>query len=159
MPMVAISSSLIKDIILHPNMFNVSSGNESLELWNKGNTATTLNNNSVNKTIYSPSPQNYSEPKSAAYTGFTISNVSGSYNKGWNFYCQINNIGPTIFMAALGYRLYNSGGITNVGITGHYWSTGTSSGSYGHYVDFNSTRVIQYDSFRSHGLFLRPAYE
>ena len=91
-------------------MFNVSSGNESLELWNKGNTATALNNNSINKTIYSPSLQNYSEPKSAAYTGFTISNVSGSYNKGWNFYCQINNIGPTIFMAALGYRLYNSGG-------------------------------------------------
>ena len=67
--------------------------------------------NKVYKTIYSPSPTSYVEPRTAAFTGFTTNggyttsisdfNVNSSFNNGWNFYCQTNHQGGTIFFSAL----------------------------------------------------------
>lgn len=114
--------------ILHPNIFYfILDGSwskiNSLEFWSKGNTATTNNNNTVYKTIYSPSPTSYIEPKSAACTGFTTTganaftasqfNVNGSFNKGWNLYCQPNFSGGTVFFSALGLRDAYSGRVNN----------------------------------------------
>ena len=103
----------------------------NVELWNKGNTVYTANNNTVYKTIYDPSPSDYNIPKTAAFTGFTTTgynsdtyaqfNVAGSYNKGWNFYSQPNFMGATIFFKALGcrdgYPGRYSGGIGSVSFT------------------------------------------
>ena len=114
--------------ILNPTtMYGAESGwcNTNLELWNKGNTVYTNNNNTVYKTIYDPSPSDYSIPKTAAFTGFTTTgynsttysefNVVGAYNGGWNFYCLPNFNGPMIFFKALGcrdaYPVRSSGGI------------------------------------------------
>ena len=95
--------------ILHPYIYYFLldgswSSNNSLEFWNKGNTSTAYDNTIVNKTIYDPSPSGYKLPQTAAFSGFSSSNVSGPYNKGWNFYCYPNATGQTFFLAALGFR-------------------------------------------------------
>ena len=105
--------------ILHPNIFYFVldaswSADNKYDFWNKNYTDATVNNYEVKKTIYSPSPTGYAEPKTAAFIGFTTTrnnsgtasefNVSGGFNKGWNFYCQLNFSGATIFFHALGYR-------------------------------------------------------
>ena len=128
--------------ILHPNIFYYVidaswSSSNSPEFWNYGNTDTSNNNNPVKKTIYSPSPTYFTEPKTAAFTGFILSggnssggyNISGSFNKGWNFYCQPNATGGTAFFSALGYREYSGsvgGAVTLVNVSGYYWSAGPS---------------------------------
>ncbi len=153
--------------IQHPNIFyfvidgSWSSVN-SLEYWNKGNTSTTVNNNTVYKTIYSPSPSSFSEPKSAAFTGFTSSggnqtsgfNVSGGFNKGWNFYCQPNATGGTTFFSALGFRdvfrgrvnTSNGGVVVYVSAYGSLWLAGPSSpSSFAHVLYFGSGLVNPQD--------------
>ncbi len=134
--------------ILHPNIFYFvldaswsSNSNNSIEYWNKGNASTSINNNKVYKTIYSPSPTSYVEPRTAAFTGFTTNggyttsisdfNVNSSFNNGWNFYCQTNHQGGTIFFSALGFRDVNSSrqGTTTSGSIGYtnicvyYWAS------------------------------------
>jgi hypothetical protein len=136
--------------IQHPNIFyfvldSSWSLNSSLEYWNKGNTATSANNNAVSKTIYSPSPSYFVEPNTAAFTGFTSSggnsssglNVNGSYNNGFNFFCYPNNQGSTIFIPGLGFRdvysgrvnVSTSGSIFYTSTNGRYWTSGPSSAS------------------------------
>ena len=125
--------------ILNPTtMYGAENGwcSTNLELWNKGNTLNTSNNNTVYKTIYDPCPTDYSVPKTGAYTGFTTTgynsetyseyNVAGAYNSGWNFYSQPNFNGSNIFFKALGcrdgYPVRYSGGIGSVTFTdyGYY---------------------------------------
>jgi len=146
--------------IMHPNIMYVSnswSSNNSLEFWNKGNSVSTYNNNQVYKTIYSPSPTGFVEPKSAIFTGFTYSgansgsvsgfNVSGSFNKGWNFYSQPNSSGTTILFYAFGWRSWNSGQVGLVNNRGNYWSSGPARDLY-----FDSGNVWpQYGDLRSYG--------
>ena len=69
------------------------SESHNYDFWNKNFTgAVGMNNDATLKTIYSPSPSGFVEPKTAAFTGFTSTggnttnrgqfNVSGSFNKG-----------------------------------------------------------------------------
>lgn len=110
-----ISSGDIVRGILFPNEYlvdNIGVGN--FELYNKGNTRTDINSNNINKTIYDPSPIHYRLPKSAAYTGFTNSNISGGFNNGLNYYTSLNRPSPTIFLHALGYRSRSDNSLANV---------------------------------------------
>ncbi len=168
--------------ILHPNIFyfvlNASwSSVNSLEYWNKGNTATTVNNNVIYKTIYSPSPSGYVEPRSKAFTGFSTTggntttssqfNVSGAYNKGWNFFCQPKATGSTVFFSALGLRAIDgranvsSGGIDIVGGYGFYWSGGPSGSPTFARVLYSGSGVVgpQYELYRAFGFAVRPVSE
>ncbi len=165
--MKTMNSTDIKDNILNPNKFNVSTGNSSLELWNRGNTITSANSNKVYKTIYSPSPTEYLEPKSVAFTGFSITgsntttysqyNVSGSFNKGWNFYCQPNFTGTTIYFAALGFRA-TTDEITQVNSGADYWSSDPStSSSNARFFYAYAFCVYPYgDDLRVYGFPLKP---
>ncbi len=151
--------SNISDVILHPNIFNTSRSNVSLELWNRGNTVTTVYNNIIHKTIYSSSPSNYLEPKSAAYTGCT---ASGTYNNGWNLYCSPNSQGSTVFFAALGNRTPNAGTIVDIGSGGggFYWLAGPNDASHAYYMDFRSNYVYtNYINTRAYGFSLRSTSE
>jgi len=112
--------------IQNPFTFYTVSNNDwssthNYDYWNKNFTSDPgITNAAIAKTIYSPSPSGYVEPKTAAFTGFTLTggnttngdqyNVSGSFNKGWNFYTNGWKTGGTIFFPALGWRQYN--GIT-----------------------------------------------
>ena len=134
-----------KEGILYPyNMYYVYNSNWStstnIEYWNKGNSVMTVNNNKIYKTIYSPSPTNYAEPKSAAFTGFTTTggntttssqfNITGPFNSGWNFYSEPNFSGLTVFFQALGYRATDTGKtayILGVSTRCCYWTASPAS--------------------------------
>lgn len=155
------------------------SSTNNLEYWNKDNVVTTNNNNKIYKTVYSPSPTGFVDPSTAAFTGFTTTgsivftnsgfNVSGSFNKGWNFYSQPNSQGYLIFLYALGTRdVYNgrvnnttAGTVALVGSGGNYWSAGPSGTNiYARSIGFNSGLVNpQSEDGRSSGRNLRPVSE
>lgn len=157
-PKSTISTSNTKDVILYPYMYNLSQGDPSLELWNKNNVVTTLNNNKVYKTIYSPSPSNFVEPKSAAFTGFTHSNTSGSYNNGWNFFCKADGTGGTIFFPGLGY--VDSNTIVYMFSYIGYWTAGASSYNSGYFMRFYPDGFpTNMSYYRSTGLSIRPSSE
>ena len=158
--------------ILHPNIFYMSDSWSSLnkyDFWNKDNTVGTNNNNTVKKTIYSPSPTAFSEPRSAIFTGFTSTggnqtsgfNVSGAFNKGWFFYCQPNATGGTIFFFSLGHRVYNTGALATFSLNGNYWSAGPSNTStYARNLYFDSGHVYpQNENSRAYGFSIRPTSE
>ena len=92
------------------------------ELWNKGNTLYTMNNNTVYKTIYDPLPFNYKLPRPAAFSGF--SNRS-SYNNGNYFYTGIG--GNTIFFPSIGDRTWRSGDIQEYNEVGDYPTAGPAN--------------------------------
>jgi len=126
------------------------SSTHSFQFWNKNfTTAVGFNNEVTLKTIYSPSPSGFVEPKTAAFTGFTSTgaysananqfNINGSYNQGWNFYTNGWKIGGIVFFYGLGYRdTYNgaSGGTVMVRTEGFYWTSGTQSATGGGSLDF-----------------------
>ena len=170
--------------ILHPNIFYFVldaswSADNKYDFWNKNYTDATVNNYEVKKTIYSPSPTGYAEPKTAAFIGFTTTrnnsgtasefNVSGGFNKGWNFYCQPKFQGNTIFFSALGFRdVYsgrvntsNPGAVADVSGSGNDWSAGPSSAStYARNLGFYSGGVRpQNEGYRAFGLAVRSASE
>ena len=126
----------------------------SNEMWNKGNTLTTLNNNVVNKTIYDPCPSNYKIPRSAAFTYCNSSggdqnenfNVSGSFNKGWYFYTNGWQTGTTYFLPALGNR---ENGLTGVGGAGNYFVSARENNDRVRQLYFVSGRVAVTDVYGS----------
>lgn len=146
----------------------------SYQFWSKNFTAAVgVNNDEIVKTIYSPSPSGYVEPKTAAFTGFTSTggntgnssqfNVSGVYNKGYNFYTNGWKTGGTIFFPSLGYRdVYTggSGGILSVGIDCDIWSAGALSEYSGRIFGFNSSTMNpQGVLVRSYGFSCRSVKE
>jgi hypothetical protein len=146
----------------------------SYQFWNKNFTSDPgITNAATAKTIYSPSPSGFVEPKTAAFTGFTSTggnttnssqfNVSGSFTKGWNFYTNGWKTGNTIFFDALGYRdTYNgaTGAVVLVGGEGHFWASGASSASNGRFLGFCSGYVNpQFAHIRSYGFSVRSVKE
>ena len=151
----------IKDNILNPDKFNISTGNSSLELWNKGNNLTTVNNNTVHKTIYSMSPSNYVEPRSAAYTGFTNSNISSTYDYGVYYFTNPNATGNTIYFYTSGYRQGANSYMENWHYYGHYWTAGPADSAHG--ISFclypTSTYTVANTDIRYHGFDMRCVLE
>ena len=149
------------------------SSTHNYDYWNKNFTsAVGVNNDATLKTIYSPSPSGYVEPKTAAFTGFTSTgantnnssqfNVSGSFNKGFYFYTNGWKTGSTIFFDGLGYRdTHNcAGAVVYVGGGGEFWSAGASSTSNGRNLSFRSGLVYpQNTDYCSYGFSVRPVKE
>ena len=150
------------------------SSSHSYQFWNKNFTsAVGVNNDATLKTIYSPSPSGFVEPKTAAFTGFTSTgtntnnssqfNVSGSFNQGFFFYTNGWKTGSTIFFDGLGYRdTYNgaTGAVVYVGGVGVFWASGASSASGGRYLFFLSGVVYpQHADGRSYGISVRSVKE
>ena len=150
------------------------SSSHSYQFWNKNfTTAVGINNDVTLKTIYSPSPSGYVEPKTAAFTGFTSTgantnnssqyNVSGAWNNGWNFYTNGWKTGSTISFIALGYRnTYKdrTGDISGVNNEGYFLTAGASSTSEGRSLDFLSFYVMpQRSDIRSCGFSIRSVKE
>ena len=137
----------------------------SHQFWNKNFTSTVgVNNDEVVKTIYSPSPSDFVEPKTAAFTGFTYwgtatsnssyYNISGDYNMGYNFYTNGWKMGETIFLHALGHRDTYHGRNTGDGSLtffgeGYIWTAGSNSVERSHYFLYRRYDVGTSDMFRS----------
>ena len=150
------------------------SSSHSYQFWNKNFTAAaSVNNTETLKTIYSPSPSGFVEPKTAAFTGFTSTganttnsnqfNVSGGHNQGYSFYTNGWKTGSTIFFYGLGYRdTYNSntGTIAYVNEEGHFWSFGASSTANGRVLSFTPTSILPQATYhRSYGFSVRSVIE
>lgn len=160
--MLSFTSYTTKDIILHPNTYNMGTGNSSLELWNKGNTVTTMNNSVVHKTIYSVAPCDYKEPRVAAFTGFTLANTYGVYNKGWYFYCNPDKTGGTIFFPnTYGYRGEENPLINTQLGWGHYWTAGPASTTSASCIAVNTNGDIRINvaDVRYHAFDMRLDHE
>ena len=144
------------------------SSTHSYQFWNKNfTTAVGVNNETTLKTIYSPSPSGFVEPKTTAFTGFTSTgastnnssqfNVSGSFNQGFFFYTNGWKTGSTVFFDALGFRdTYSgrsgTGAVVYFGEVGFFWASGASSASNGRNLNFDSGYVDpQHASNRSYG--------
>ncbi len=145
------------------------SSSHSYQFWNKNFTAAaSVNNTETVKTIYSPSPSGFVEPKTAAFTGFTSTgansttssqfNVNGTYYIGWNFYTNSGN-NSTIFFEAIGLRNTsdNSKGIVNyIGGLGYYWTVGASTTANALGLYFGGGHIYPQFSFcRSAGYSIR----
>lgn len=132
--------------IRNPHVFitgNTSSADNytvRYNLWSATNTVGSVNSNNIVKTVYDPSPRGFSVPPSGAYTGFTESgnnagwggqtgipgedtfNTDGTYDRGYNFYCNFNGTGETIFFPGSGYRAAGNGRIDTDGTNGCFWT-------------------------------------
>ena len=145
------------------------SSSHSYQFWNKNFTSDPgITNAATAKTIYSPSPSGYVEPKTAAFTGFTsngantqdvaLYNVSGPHNKGLSFYTNGWKTGTTLFFPALGHR--DQGSVINVGLGSAYWASGASSVSFGRGFGFDMACVLpQHGDDRSYGFISWPVHE
>ena len=146
------------------------SSTHNYDYWNKNFTSDPgITNAAIAKTIYSPSPSGYVEPKTAAYTGITSTggnttnggqfNVTGTFNNGWTIFTQGWKTGTTLFLKALGFRDSFSGrpsgklDIYFFNLNYNIWSAGASSTINGRsfYTD-PSGLYPQYVHGRSYGL-------
>ena len=154
------------------------SESHNFQFWNKNFSTDSdpgITNTTTAKTIYDPSVSGFALPRTAAFTNFTSSgnntsnggefNVSGSFNKGWNFYVNGWRTGSTVFFHALGFRdTYSgrsaTGAVASVGEIGRYWSAGAYSASNGRLLTFYSGSVNpQYWIDRSYGDAVRSVSE
>ena len=154
-PRAILTSTNINDVILHPNIVNTSSGNSSLELWNKNNTLTNVNSNKVYKTIYDPNPVGYIMPKISAFSGFTSN--SGGYNQGYYFYSNHN--GETVFFNALGIINPANGSVAQTD-QGYYYSADPASSSECYFLRFfNGVITPTFVLTRALGFSVRPVLQ
>ena len=111
------------------------------------------------KTIYDPCPAGWTVPQYNTFTGFSTSNVVGSFDKGWYFK---RNSGDTegLFFPAFGYRIYDSASLYDVGSYGCRWLSVPLSGNGGRCLYFSSSSVDPQNSYsRAYGYGVRPALE
>ena len=120
----------------------------------------TVNNEPTLKTIYAPDPSGFVEPKTAAYTGFYYSggfNVSGNYNKGWNFYTKGWKTGGTIFFPALGWR--QNDGIANCLFDGFGMTVGAANQNRTIRLGFSSSYLDWAPMVKYYGFTVRPVLD
>lgn len=153
------SSGVYQQGILNPATFwtNLSSprnwfGTTSYyNLWDANYSATGCSDNATVKTIYDPSPVGFKIPNGNTFTGFSISNVVGSFANGWKFKKNSSDT-VGIFFPAAGTRGYSNGSLFSVGSSGYVWSTAAKSQDYAYDLNFISSNVNpQYNSGRSSG--------
>ena len=118
------------------------------------------------KTIYDPCPRDFTVPNARVFTGFTSTgnntdtaeqfNVIGSFANGWYFKKNENDSSGAFFPAS-GYRDNSSGGLSDVGVNGGYWSAGVRSSSQAGCLIFGSSTVAPlYYNNRSNAFPVRP---
>lgn len=107
----------IADGITNPEKHNISDMNSTplyINLWDISNTNTGLDDKTPAKSVYDPCPVGFRVPRGWEFNGFSKSgsgggtadlNVSGTFNRGWHFYCELQgNKDETIFLPAAGAR-------------------------------------------------------
>ena len=156
------STTDIASTIRMPYYFNTDY-NSSLELWNVGNTVTTVNVNPVVKSVYDPSPAGYCLPPSGAAQGWDESGRSywqGTRGKQGRY---VYNLGPAmgnpIFFPSLG-RKESYSYFDYVGADGYYWTACPYNVERGYdiYCDYGNFNPTRSDP-RSRGNSVRPVAE
>ena len=136
------------------------SDTHSYQFWNKNFTDDPgITNASTLKTIYSPSPSGYMEPKAAAFTSFTSTgdntgnqnqfNITGGFNKGWSFYTNGWKTGDVFFIPCIGYRSHGNGEIIDAYTSSDFWTNAAKSTSQGRSLGINRLAAIHPQSYES----------
>ena len=108
-------------------------------------------------------------PSGRFATGFTSTgnntstvaefNIIGSWNNGWTFKKNSNDIGG-LYLPATGCRDRSSGSLYGVGSNGRWWSYAPYSQANSRYLYFNSRLVTPLDNnYRANGFAVLPAQE
>lgn len=128
-------------------------------LWDQACTSTGCSDNIVVKTVYDPCPPGFKMPNGNTFTGFSSSNVVGSFSNGYYFKKNSSDTSG-VFFPASGYRYYSSGSLSDVGSYGCVWSAAAYSQYYAYYLSFLSGYVSpQNYGNRAFGLSVRPVAE
>lgn len=140
------------------NWFSADSS-KTYNLWDANCTNTGTSDNTVVKTIYDPCPVGYHMPNGNTFTGFSTSNVVGSFTNGWYF--KKNSSDTTgVFFPASGQRYYSSGSLNNVGSNSCVWLSSAVDAARVHCLflsDYNVSAQGNYPS--SFGFSVRPVKE
>ena len=163
--------SLIADCIQNPDMlypyeYTIGGETSKVNLWSMEYVDYKDADHSV-KTIYDPCPAGFKIPEEKAFTGFTTTgkksndqkefNVTGSYNKGWNFNNKLENHDATVFFPALGSRERTTT-LQNFS-SGYYW-TATSYTSNGYCLFLGGNRINpEYESTKCNTQTIFPVAE
>ena len=123
---------------------------------NQNTTGDNVNDPTV-KTIYDPCPPGYCVPTGGLYK-YIVNNYS-SYFPWDNKKRTWTKDTPNILFPAAGYRGNSSGSLSYVGSFGYYWSATANSGTYGRYLNFNSSSVDWNNYNRSNGFPVRAVLE
>ena len=116
--------------------------------WDASQTTTSVGHRSIVKTVYDPSPAGFHIPCGATFIGFSKSN-GGTWDNG---YTWDNN-----FFQAAGYRNRETGGVSNVGSGGYYWSAASNSAAISYSLTFHSGTVYPQNYYtRANGYSVRP---
>ena len=125
-------------------------------LWSADNKVYGLNDNPVVKTIYDPSPAGFKMPAGNAISSFGVSNISGGWDLGWNFWTNSNK-NATIYFPPTGFRdihIPRNHGVQWEELHGYYWTAATLNWDRGYmfsisaigygpsYTAYNSNRAF-----------------
>ena len=138
------------------NWFQTNSS-RTYNLWDAACNDTGNSDNNVVKTVYDPCPIGFKIPNGNTFTGFSLSNVVGSFANGWNF---MRHSGDTVgvFFPASGNRDCSDGLLKSVGSRSYVWLSSTNSVDSIYFLSFSSNSVIpqHYGSSRANGDSVRP---
>lgn len=171
----------VKNSIRYPNLFftaydstkyNWNNLDWFVNFWNANMTASSSladDQDIAIKTIYDPCPRGFMIPSGRFATGFTSTgsntstaeefNIIGSWNNGWTFKKNSNDI-DGLYLPAAGYRNRASGSLSSVGSGSYWWSYAPNSRVITHYLYFDSRHVYPLDfNFRAYGYAVLPAQE
>lgn len=171
----------VKNSIRYPNLFftqydsstcNWNNLDWSVNFWNANMTESSSiadDQDIAIKTIYDPCPRGFMIPSGRFATGFTSTgnntfaakdfNIIGSWNNGWTFKKNSNDIDGLYFPAA-GYRSNSSGSLSGVGSYGCWWSYAPHFQSTSRSLYFYSSYVYPlYQRTYPNGFAVMPAQE
>lgn len=135
-------------------------GNKSYyNLWDAACTGSGNSDNDTVKTVYDPCPVGWKIPNGNVFTGFSKTNVVGSYDGGWKFK-RYSGDTVGVFFPASGRRSYSGGSLERVVDNGCVWLSSAYSQDYAYYLFFGSTLVSpQGSGYRAYGMSIRPVQD
>lgn len=142
------SSGAYQQGILNPATFWTASsyswfGTTSYyNLWDANCSATGCSDNTTVKTVYDPSPVGFKVPNGNTFTGFSTSNIIGSFSNGYTFKKNSSDT-VGVFFPCSGERdgMGSTGAIYNSGSIGKVWTSATYSSKYVYYMGLGKGSV------------------
>ena len=159
----ASTAGYLYDAIKEPWKFYENTGNwfnnnyQVYNLWDANCSTYGASDNIVVKSIYDPCPIGFRMPNGNTFTGFSISNVIGSFDNGWYFKRNKDDT-EGVYFPATGYRQLTNGNRYGGGKEGYIWTSAHSSAGSPYYLEYTSSRV-RTGSSGGDGYSVRPVKE
>lgn len=136
-----------------------TNSSKTYNLWDAACTTIGSSDNDTVKTVYDPCPVGFKVPNGNTFTGFSKTNVVGSFTNGWRFKRYAGDA-VGIFFPASGYRGASSGNIISAGSNGLVALSSAYSSTRNCVLTFDSSLVSTNTSasiaYRASGMSIRP---